>query len=192
MFERFTDEARGVVVSSQGHARRLGHDFIGCEHLLLSLSGVDGGVGQILRSVGATPAAVEAAMGRMIGERRFQGVDRDALAAIGIDLDAVREKIEEQFGPAKMKCSQRRRRRRRRQRCEPGAGHIPFTPRTKKCLELSLREAIALRDRHVGAEHILLGLTRVKDSVGAEILTGLGVSLDGLRAETLNRHRKAG
>lgn len=193
MFERFTTDARLIVVNSQGHARRLGHNYIGCEHLLLSLASLDGEVGEVIRRAGATPQDIDATIGRMVGQAWFQGLDSEALAAIGIDLDAVRAKVEAQFGMPRASCRQRRRPRwQRRRNCSAGTGHIPFTPRAKKCLELSLREAIALRDRHIGPEHIVLGLTRVKDSMALEILSTLGVSSDSLRTEILNRHRKAG
>ncbi len=192
MFERFTTDARLIVVNSQVHARRLGHNYIGCEHLLLSLATLDGEVGETLRGAGATPQAVDAAIQRMVGPQWFHGVDREALAAIGVDLDVVRERVEAQFGRPAAPCRRRPWLRRRRRNCEPGAGYIQFTPRAKKCLELSLREALALRHKHIGPEHILLGLTGVKDSVAAAILAELGVSTDALRTETLNRHRKAG
>ena len=190
MFERFTTDARLIVVNSQGPARRLGHNYIGCEHLLLSLASLDGAVGETVRSAGATPQSINAAIGTLIGRRWFEGVDREALAAIGIDIDAVREKVQADFGsPAPV----RRSRRWRRRRCRTNsAGHIPFTPRAKKVLELSLREAIALRHKHIGPEHILLGLTRIKDGVLPEILATLGVSAGALRTETLSRYRKAG
>lgn len=193
MFERFTTDARLIVVNSQAHARRLGHDYIGCEHLLLSLAALDGGVGETLRSAGATPQAIDTAIGRLLAGRQwFQGVDREALAAIGVDLDAVREKLQAEFGLPRQTCRSHRWPWRRRRTRTRSRGYIPFTPRAKKCLELSLREALALRHKHIGPEHILLGLTRVKDSAAAVILAKLGVSADALRTETLNRHRKAG
>lgn len=196
MFERFTTEARLIVVNSQGHAQRLGHSYIGCEHLLLSLASLEGDVGEIVRSAGATPQAIEAAIGGIIGPRWFQGLDREALAAIGIDLDAVREKVQAEFGlPDRTRQARGRRpwrRGRRRRACTSNSGYIPFTPRSKKCLELSLREAIALRHKYIGPEHILLGLTRIKDGVLPEIFAAIGVSADTLRTETLSRHRKAG
>lgn len=193
MFERFTDDARAIVVHSQEHARSLGHNYIGCEHLLLSLTALEGELGDIIRSSGARPQVVEAAIRQLIGQQWFPGVDREALAAIGVDLDVVRERVEEQFGRPQAVCRRRRRLlRRRRRRCDDGPGHIPFTPRAKKCLELSLREAIGLHDKHIGPEHILLGMTRIKDSVAAEILNRLGVPLATLRTATLNCHREAG
>src|SRR4051794_40262369 len=136
MFERFTAEARGTVVQAQETARRLGHHYIGCEHLLAGVASTDGVAGEALRASGVTPAAVESAIRRLIGDT--SDVDRAALASIGIDLDVVRERIEAAFGPGALGSRRRRTRRRwlRRRDCEPVSGHIPFTPRAKRCLEL--------------------------------------------------------
>src|SRR5262249_14528436 len=142
MFERFTGQAREVVVRAQAQARRLGHGYIGCEHLLLSVVGTDSPAGDVLRSLGLTPEAVESAM-RSILSGGGPVLDREALAAVGIDLDVVRERVEAAFGPGALtRPPQRQRRRlrrgwRRQRRCRTGApsGHIPFTPRAKKCLQ---------------------------------------------------------
>jgi Clp amino terminal domain, pathogenicity island component len=103
MFERFTGDARATVVNAQQHSRRLGHRYIGCEHLLLALVGTDQSAAAILREHGVTPAGVEEEIVRRVGlgagSSLFADLDRDALAAIGIDLDAVRARIEASFGP---------------------------------------------------------------------------------------------
>ena len=106
MFERFSDGARHVVVQAQHEARRLGHSYIGCEHLLLAAAGAAEPAGAVLRDQGITPERVEAEIVRIIGRGPaagpadpLGGLDREALAAIGIDLDAVRDKIEAAFGP---------------------------------------------------------------------------------------------
>jgi Clp amino terminal domain, pathogenicity island component len=103
MFERFTPDARMVVVHAQQHARRLGHRYIGCEHLLLALTSTDQPASAVLREQGITPERVEEEIVRRIGlgtgADLFAGLDRDALAAVGIDLDAVRARIEACFGP---------------------------------------------------------------------------------------------
>jgi len=79
-----------------------------------------------------------------------------------------------------------------RRSCDPGSGHIPFTPRTKKCLELSLREALALRHRHIGVEHITLALTAMTDGLVPRILPVIGASAAQVRTEILHRFREAG
>ena len=103
MFERFTAGARAVVVQAQEHARRLGHGYIGCEHLLLAAASTGEPAGAALRGQGVTPAGVEAEIVRLAGLGQaaglFSALDRDALASIGIDIDAVRAQIEAAFGP---------------------------------------------------------------------------------------------
>jgi ATP-dependent Clp protease ATP-binding subunit ClpA len=110
MFERFTPDARAIVVHAQHHARRLGHNFIGGEHLLLSVVSADHPASAVLAAHGITPEYVEAEILRWMGLGRdagsgdvpFGGLDRDALASIGIDLDAVQARIEATFGPHAM------------------------------------------------------------------------------------------
>ncbi|WP_043182891.1 Clp protease N-terminal domain-containing protein [Streptomyces sp. NRRL F-5123] len=103
MFERFAPDARTVVVQVQEHARRLGHNFVGCEHLLLAIVSTDQPASAVLREHGVTPQHVEDEIARQVGpgvgSRLFGTLNRDALASIGIDLDTVRAKIEESFGP---------------------------------------------------------------------------------------------
>ena len=74
----------------------------------------------------------------------------------------------------------------------PRLGHIPFTPRAKKVLELSLREALALKDRHIGTEHLLLGLIREGEGLAMLILTRLGTGPQLLRARVLDALRSTG
>ncbi|HUY51255.1 MAG TPA: Clp protease N-terminal domain-containing protein [Streptosporangiaceae bacterium] len=103
MFERFTPAARTVVVCAQEHARRLGHRYIGCEHLLHALVSTGQAASVVLREHGVTPERVEEEIVRRAGLGAgavlFADLDRDALASIGIDLDAVRARIEASFGP---------------------------------------------------------------------------------------------
>ncbi|MFE9453896.1 Clp protease N-terminal domain-containing protein [Streptomyces sp. NPDC006739] len=103
MFERFTPDARTAVVHAQEHARRLGHQHLGCEHLLLAVVATDQPAGAALRERGVTPERVEEEIVRQVGlgagSALFGTLNRDALASIGIDLDAVRARIEESFGP---------------------------------------------------------------------------------------------
>ena len=138
MFERFTPEARAAVVQAQQHARRLGHNFIGGEHLLLAV--VSGGqpASAILGAHGITPEYVETEIVRRIGLGRgagsgdvpFGGLDRDALASIGIDLDAVEARIEATFGPRAMaEADLMVQRGRRPGRGSPGARRFRLDPR---------------------------------------------------------------
>jgi len=120
MFERFTTDARTVVSDAQQHARRMGHRYIGCEHLLLAVVGMEQPAAEVMRETGVTPPYVEQQIVRLIGlgtgTDMFADLDREALAAIGIDLDVVRARIEARFGldaldrAAHVSRSQRRRR----------------------------------------------------------------------------------
>ncbi len=97
MLERFATDARKVLVDAKVHAQSLGHSYVGGEHLLLALCSSETPAGEVLRSLGATPSRVEATTLRILGGpgRRL---DHDALSAIGIDLDAVRRRVEADFG----------------------------------------------------------------------------------------------
>ena len=103
MFERFTETARHVVVQAQDDARRLGHSYIGCEHLLLAAAATGEPASAVLGDQGVTPELIEAEILRTIGRGQtaglMGGLDREALASLGIDLDVVRARIEAVFGP---------------------------------------------------------------------------------------------
>jgi ATP-dependent Clp protease ATP-binding subunit ClpC len=133
MFERFDEPARQVVVLAQDEARRLRHNYIGTEHMLLGL----------VRDRG--PA------GRALGE-------------LGVHAEHVRGEVAKIIGSGD----------------EAPAGQIPFTPRSKKVLELGLREALDLGSDHIGPEHILLGLVRENGGVAAQILYDRGVTARGV------------
>ena len=139
MFQRFTDRARQVVVLAQVEARRLDHNWIGTEHILLGLIDEGGGVAA------------------------------KALESLGISLDAARQQVEEIIGRGQQAPS----------------GHIPFTPRAKKVLELSLRESQQLGHDYIGTEHVLLGLLREGDGVAAQVLVRLGADLDRVRQQVI-------
>jgi ATP-dependent Clp protease ATP-binding subunit ClpA len=139
MFERFTDRARRVVVLAQEEARRLNHNYIGTEHILLGLI------------------------------REGEGVAAKALESLGISLEAVRAQVEQRIGQGQ----------------SAPTGHIPFTPRAKKVLELSLREALGLGHDYIGTEHILLGLIREGEGVAAQVLVKLGADLSRVRQQVI-------
>jgi len=135
VFERFTDEAREVVVLAQDEARELRHNYIGTEHLLLGLLRQDG------------------VAGRVLGE-------------LGVGLEAARGEVAKIIGQGDEVVT---------------AGHVPFTPRAKRVLELALREALSLGHNYIGSEHILLGIARENDGVAARMLLDAGVGADALR-----------
>jgi ATP-dependent Clp protease ATP-binding subunit ClpA len=182
MFERFTDEARTVVVRATTHADELQHGWIGTEHLLLGLlDDRDGRPARLLAPWGVRPEWALAEVERVIG-RGDPGLDAGALATLGIDLDEVRERVERTFGPGALSG---------RRSCRRGwfGPRMPFTPRAKKVLELSLREALALGDSFSGAEHVLLGLLREGEGVAADMLRSRGVDPAAVRA-ALARERE--
>ncbi|MEU6697354.1 Clp protease N-terminal domain-containing protein [Pseudonocardia sp. NPDC046786] len=178
MFERFTDPARRAVVLAQERARERGAGRIGPEHLLLGILCCPGSPGEeLLRDAGIGIAEVE--RGLAAGTTG----DAAALAALGIDLDEVRRAAEEAFGPGALDRTRGRR---------WFAGHIPFEKASKKSLELALREAIRLGDRHIGTEHVLLGLLH-PGHPASRVLAAHGVTLDGMRrAVSERRGRRAG
>ncbi len=135
MFERFTDRARRVVVLAQEEARKLNHNYIGTEHILLGLI------------------------------QEGEGHAAKALEELNISIENVRKEVVEIIGEGQQSPS----------------GHIPFTPRAKKVLELSLREALQLGHNYIGTEHILLGLIREGEGVAAQVLKKLGAELAQVR-----------
>ena len=139
MFERFTQRARQVVVLAQEEARRLNHNYIGTEHILLGLLS------------------------------EASGVAGRALDTTGLTLSEARKQVEESVGRGK----------------GTPQGHIPFTPRAKKILELALREALQLRHNYIGTEHILLGIMREGEGLGAQVIARHGIDFDELRKTVL-------
>jgi len=135
VFERFTDQARRVVVGAQEDARDLNHHYIGTEHILL-------------------------------GIMQCGGAGFHLLELFEVPLDEVRERVLEIVGRGQ----------------GPPPNHIPFTPRAKKVLEMSLREALQLRENFIGSEHLLLGLLREGEGIGAQILSARGVTLTAAKA----------
>src|SRR6202140_1880697 len=98
-----------------------------------------------------------------------EGVAAKALESLGISLEAVREKVEETIGPAGSSTT----------------GSPPLTPRAKKVLELSLREALQLGHNYIGTEHMLLGLVREGEGVAAQVLVSLGADLSRVRQQVI-------
>src|SRR6202522_1525480 len=101
--------------------------------------------------------------------READGVAAKALESLGISLDAVRQQVEEIIGQGQ----------------QAPTGHIPFTPRAKKVLELALRESQQLGHNYIGTEHILLGLIREGDGVAAQVLVKLGADLNRVRQQVI-------
>lgn len=187
MFERFTEGARALVVDAQAEARALEHDWIGTEHLLLAALRPASPTASSLADLGLTLDASRAHLRRPAG--RVDDGSREALRSLGIEIDEVRRRVEETFGPGALDGPEPRRRgasrqdrpgRRRRGR----GGHIPFTARARAALEQSLREAVRLRSREIRAEHLVLATMR-SGGVAEAVVAGLGVSVEDVRRAML-------
>jgi ATP-dependent Clp protease ATP-binding subunit ClpC len=139
MFERFTEKAIKVIMLAQEEARRLGHNFVGTEQILLGLIGENTGIGP------------------------------KVLKAMGVNIKDARVEVEKIIGR--------------------GSGfvavEIPFTPRAKRVLELSLEEARQLGHNYIGTEHLLLGLIREGEGVAARVLENLSVDLSKVRSKII-------
>jgi hypothetical protein len=183
MSRRITGEGRLVVMHAGAQARRLGHGFLGCEHLLFGLASVDSEAGTVLRARGITPQRYEEEFVNLVGPHRSppgspatDPFDREALASIGIDVDAVRERIEAVFGAGALTRTHAHLARRRFGRPRR-AGHLPLTRRANKCLGRAQRHERVGHSRHLVAEEIALALlTTNRGLVPPRILSALGTS----------------
>ncbi|MFJ9446521.1 Clp protease N-terminal domain-containing protein [Kitasatospora sp. NPDC101235] len=179
MFERFTGTARQVVVTAQQEARELQHERVGTEHLLLAIVGVPGDP--------AAAVLVEAGLDRETVRRavvRARGPEEDAvaLASIGVDLGAVREAVESVFGKGALDApTEEKPRQRGWFRSEAKPGRSPFTARAKKALELSLRESLRLKSGEIAVGHLLLGVLREGEGLGARVISEHGLDPDAVR-----------
>jgi ATP-dependent Clp protease ATP-binding subunit ClpA len=167
MFERFTRSARVSVVLAQEEARELDSEEIRPEHLLV---GILQSAGRDLSSLLAGHRlTAEVIRNRLTAadlpdEESFDE-DAEALRAIGINLRAVRDNIDQTFGAGSYDNALRKSGRRKRRR-----GHLPLTKSAKKVLELALREALAHKDNWIGCEHIVLGILRGGDKFALELI----------------------
>ena len=164
MFERFSKEARAAVVDAQDVARQCGSPTVDSRHLLVAVLASSPTVRLALQTSGSDPTAV---VTRLRAELRDDRLDEAALASLGIDLDAVRRRTEEVFGPDALEAPRRR-------------GHLPFTKDARKTIELSLREAIRLEQRTIRSAHLLLGLLHA-DNPGRNALIRADVDPQALR-----------
>jgi ATP-dependent Clp protease ATP-binding subunit ClpA len=147
MFERFTAEARTVVVGAQTMARAGGARAIDGRHLLLALADSAGPAADALTAVGLDPARLAS---DLRAELQTAGLDAEALASVGIDLAAVRANADAVFGQGALDRAGR----------APVKGHLPFSADAKRTLELALREAVRLRTNRIDGAMLLLGTLR--------------------------------
>lgn len=172
MFERFTHEARLVVVGAQEHARDTYSDHIRPEHLLLGALAADGA---LFSRMGVDPKDVTTAVHELRGTAGLDQGDIEALRHIGIDAEEVAQRLNATGSTPRQR----------------NYGHIPFARKSKKTLELALRQAVSLGDKHIGVEHILLGLTMVGGAVG-DVLTRFGLDTESVRGHLSGQDRRTG
>ncbi|MGH3395554.1 MAG: Clp protease N-terminal domain-containing protein [Streptosporangiaceae bacterium] len=177
MFEIFTNLAKRSITLSQDEAITMGHDYIGTEHMLLGLARVPEGLaGGILGEQGVTADQMRAETLRLLvaaGVSANGGREAtEALAVIGIDVEEIRRRADDTFGPGRFKFPR------------PG-----YTRRAKTVLELTLRESMELGHDYIGTEHLLLGMLAEGEGVGVKVLGGLGVDPAALRTTVLDRVR---
>ena len=205
MFERFTRDARTVVVAAIDLCTSLDADEVRPAHLLLALTEGDSGARDVLAAHGLTEDAVSTALGapRPAPPAPLGDDDAAALRSLGIDLDAIREAVDQQFGEGALEGAlegaaapspegvdaesvdldlPRRR--------FTLGGHVPFGRGAKKVLELALREAIRVHSREIRSEHIALAVLRTDDDAVRMLLSTLGVDVRALRADLDGRGRR--
>jgi ATP-dependent Clp protease ATP-binding subunit ClpA len=197
MFERFTDKARKVVVLARAKAVERGDGQIRPMHMLYGLAATDGVAARALIALGVNAAAVERELDRggaspgPLGPRdEAADDDAEALAAIGIDLDEIRRKIEDSFGPGALE----------RVPLTPKGplnwtGRLPLNDQARMALALALKETRALHHNYIGTEHVLLGLLRVaerqpRSDFAAVTLPDLGLDPARLRVQVLDELRQ--
>jgi ATP-dependent Clp protease ATP-binding subunit ClpA len=182
MFERFTKRARVVVVLAQEEARDVRAARISPQHLLAALLTDSESVAvRVLGDLGASPVRLREVLGRR--SATTAGLDEsevEALRSIGIDAEEVVRRVERELGAPL-----------------PDAGrwtaaHIPFDKGAKKVLELALREAIALGDKEIGTEHVLLGLIRDATGPVEAAFADAGITLPVARAAVAEASKRAG
>ncbi|MEV4946958.1 Clp protease N-terminal domain-containing protein [Streptomyces sp. NPDC053755] len=175
MFERFTEDARAVVIGAKARSARSAASEVTNEHLLLALLDLEGAArtGFAFHALGVLDrrSSLEASLAEA---RRHGGMtqsDRKALAALGIDVGRIVASVEQTHGAGALAGDRRDRRR--------WSGGPSFAREAKTTLEKSLRIALGRRDRFIGAEHILLALT-AQDGVVAEALADHGATYAAL------------
>ncbi len=169
MTPRFSGDCRRMVGRAQEQARRLGHPFLGTEHLLLAvLDNADGYTVAALRSCGVDTGDVRRGILWMIGDR----LDPEALTSLGIDLQRVREVTEAQFGVGALASTRWP---------TPVTGHLPLTRRVRAVLELSVRAARRLGQQRITPEHLTLGILDDGGGIAVRALKDAHIDIAELR-----------
>ncbi|WP_019630596.1 Clp protease N-terminal domain-containing protein [Actinomadura atramentaria] len=179
MFERFSRDARAAVVGAQAFGRELRARRITTGHLLYAVAAGEDDAAAALRAAGATPIRLRDAIERGAADP----LDPEALRAIGVDLAAVRDAAEAEFGPGALDAPDASGPYRLR-------GPV-FADDAKKALELSLRQTLKARQKRIEAGHVLLGLIQDERFASVRLLTEAGVDVAALRADVTTRLRAA-
>jgi len=175
MLERFSQTARQAVVEARLEAELAGQDKVRSEHLLLSLLREPGPGADALNAVGLDAESLRARLPR--GDREVPaGLDADALATLGIDLDAVRRATDVVFGRGALDRAR-----------PPGRGRMPFAPEARHTLAGAARQAQHFGHRQITSGHLLLGILDQKDSGALTVLVEAGADIPALRADVLRR-----
>ena len=171
-----TTRAEPFLIAGAQQSHTFGHHYVGTEHVLLALvQDPQTCAARALARVAVTREVVRRDIERIIGtciDPRWPGIDADALATLGIDLDEVVRTVERSFGPGALE------RTRSGALNAPGGGCRCVAPRLKKVLELAAAEA---GDGPMRSEHVLMSLATVEDCIAARILGDHGVSVAALR-----------
>jgi ATP-dependent Clp protease ATP-binding subunit ClpA len=173
-----------LFATAQVEASALRHDYVGAEHVLLALLGRDDETGRMLRGFGLELAGVRDDIRRIVGTgpAREAAFDAQALDAIGIDLQAVRQRVEETFGEGALERASRR-------RGSCGGAAFGVAPHLKQALETARQDA-ARRGAPLGAADVVLGLVQQRDSVAARVLDAHAISPERLSAALAGEHRR--
>jgi len=203
MFERFDSDARTLVAHATEHARRLGHRYVGGEHILLAAVSTGQPASAVMRAQGATPELVEEEIVRRVGlgagAGLFAGLDRDALATVGVDIDAVHATTEASFGQeALTRAAQAVHLKPRWFNPRPAAfngrdgAFLPLGPGAGQALQRARREAQARHaTRPAGVEDLALGILAISEGLVPPVLSGLGMSGPALSTAILDRYHPA-
>jgi hypothetical protein len=200
MTRHFTEDANAIAEQAFEHAIRLGHPYFGGEHFLLALSASGHPAGAVLREHGVTPERTEAEIVRLSGGGLFGDLDRGALAAVGVDIDAVRATTEASFGREALTRAARAVYPKPRwfdPRRAAFAGRdgafLPLGPGAGQALH-GARKAAQARGAAppFGVEDLALGILAVSDGLAPSILSALGASGPTVSAAILDRRRPAG
>lgn len=181
MFERFDQDARGAVALARQETVNARQDHIGCEHLLLGLLAAPGVASQTLTDAGLDLSELRALV-RRGDAAEPDPLDPDALATLGIDLDAVRRATNAAFGQGALDRVRTRRRDKLRV-----TGGIPMSAEAKRSLELALRTAVRDHRGHLSSGHLLIGILDQADNAALDAMLAAGIDPQALRADVVRR-----